>query len=71
MSATEELHLITVIAHSHKINIMYDVQSSWRSNAAIDWLESLKRGMSLGVENTKQALESLIGDVSNLLGQSM
>ena len=33
----------------------------------VDWLESLKqRGMSLGVENTKQALESLIGNLSNL-----
>ena len=35
--------------------------------ATVDWLESLKnRGMSLGVENTKQALESLVGDLSNL-----
>ena len=35
--------------------------------ATVDWLESLKnRGMSLGVENTKQALESLIGNLSHL-----
>ena len=33
----------------------------------VDWLESLKqRGMSLGVENTKQALESIIGNLSHL-----
>ncbi|MGB0265604.1 MAG: bifunctional folylpolyglutamate synthase/dihydrofolate synthase [Candidatus Poseidoniaceae archaeon] len=35
--------------------------------ATVDWLESLKnRGMSLGVENTKQALEGLIGNLSDL-----
>ena len=36
-------------------------------NTTVDWLESLKkRGMSLGLENTKQALENLLGNLSNL-----
>ena len=36
-------------------------------DTTVDWLESLKnRGMSLGVENTKQALQNIIGNLSNL-----
>ena len=36
-------------------------------NTTVDWLESLKkRGMSLGVEKTQQALENLVGALSNL-----